>query len=126
MFLLTKLLSLYPFKGWHLVMQMLTGGKMKSGWLPDAYLLWKEDGDPLVEEIHAFLLGEREKGGRREGEGGRERGREGRRKWGGREREREGGREGGREGEREGGRERGREGGMRRSEKAEVRWDLLW
>ena len=60
-------------------MQVMSDGKIKSGWLPESYVMWMEEGDEMCEEIHAYVLGEegREGGGREEGkergerEGGR-------------------------------------------------------
>ena len=35
-------------------------GKSRCGWLPNSYLILKEEDDPLVDDIQTFLLGKRE------------------------------------------------------------------
>ena len=66
------------------MMQVMSDGKIKSGWLPEPYVMWMEEGDEMCEEIHAYVLGEEggEGGSEREG---RERERERERERGGRE-----------------------------------------
>lgn len=55
------------------MMQVMSDGKIKSGWLPESYVMWMEEGDEMCEEIHAYVLGEEGREGGREREG-RERG----------------------------------------------------